>query len=268
MCYSAAQDVEPFFFGRPPIERFGVYHHPAATPTRAVVLCYPLGLEYVRAHRAYRNLALSLCRAGVSVLRFDYIGSGDSSGDPDEGGLDQWRHDVDAAIDEIKRRSGCDRVTLVGLRFGAALAAVSATCRDDVEQVVFWDPVLSGRAYLEGLRDVHSAWVRDRLGVAPEKIAGSGSELIGLPALPARLAEIGNLAVPALSPFRTPSAAIVVSSERQDCEQWQRDLTHQGCSVSYHHVPSAGDWLDPRSLHQLLLPHEILKVIVSVVTRG
>lgn len=261
------QHVEPFYFGRPPTERFGVYHHPSAPPTGAVVLCYPLGLEYVRAHRAYRNLALSLCRAGMATLRFDYIGSGDSSGDVDEGGLTQWRQDVDAAIDEVKRRSGLTRVTLIGLRFGAALAALSATRRDDIQDALFWDPVLDGRAYLAGLRAVHAAWVHDRLGVNAEKVAGAGDDLIGLPTASERLAEIGALSVSALPPLRTRSAVIMVSTPRSDCEEWQRGLVRQGCAASYHHVPSAGDWLDPRSLHQLLLPHEILKEIVAVVTR-
>ena len=257
--------MEPFYFGHSRSELFGVYHHPQARPAGAVVLCYPLGLEYVRAHRAYRNLALSLCRAGLAVLRFDYIGSGDSNGDPDDGGVTQWRHDVNAAIDEIKRRSGVHRVTVIGLRFGAALAALASSCRDDVARAIFWDPVLCGRTYLEGLREVHAAWVRDRLGVDPEKVPGVNVELIGLPAAADRVQEIADVTVTALT-LRTQSAAIVVSAERPDCEQWQRALTERGCSVTYHHVPSAGDWLDARSLHQLLLPHEILKTLVSLVS--
>ena len=43
-------------------------------------------------------------------------------------------------------------VALVGLRFGATLAAVAAAQRRDVQSLVLWAPCASGRAYLRELR--------------------------------------------------------------------------------------------------------------------
>ena len=54
-----------------------------------MVLCYPGGQEYIRSRRAFRQLAIRLSSAGFPVLRFDYHGCGDSSGDDDEGKISQ-----------------------------------------------------------------------------------------------------------------------------------------------------------------------------------
>ena len=60
--------------------------------------------------------------------------------------------DTRAAIDELKRQvPGLDRVTLVGLRFGATLAAAAAAGRDDVERLVLWDPVVDGADYMQSV---------------------------------------------------------------------------------------------------------------------
>jgi len=256
--------VEPFFFGDRAAACFGVYH-PAHKPaaTRAIVLCHPLGHEYVRAHRAYRNLAQSLSKAGLPVLRFDYFGSGDSAGDSTEAGLEQWNRDVDAAVEEAKRRAGVTRVSLVGLRFGAALATLAAARRDDIVSVLLWDPILSGEAYLQELREVQAHWLRDRLGSQTQRILAGSVELIGMPVDARLLNEIRTVDLRRLDWLKLQRLSIVVSTPREDCEQWQRAVSAKGVPATYCHVPSAGDWVNPESIHQLLLPHDILKEIAA-----
>ena len=58
--------------------------HPPRGPAqrRAVLLCETLGSERMNFHLAYRHLALRLSYAGYPTLRFDYAGTGDSSGSP------------------------------------------------------------------------------------------------------------------------------------------------------------------------------------------
>ena len=83
--------MEPFYFGKSPRALFGVYHPPKAGMTRktGVVLCYPMGHEYVYSHRAFLRLAMLLSSAGFHVLRFDFYGCGDSEGDCKEGKIRQ-----------------------------------------------------------------------------------------------------------------------------------------------------------------------------------
>ncbi|MEO7331245.1 MAG: alpha/beta hydrolase, partial [Minicystis sp.] len=76
----------PVVFGPAAGQLFGLYHAPDAASARAtgVVLCNPLGYEAMCVHRMYRQLAEKLAAAGIHALRFDYHGTGDSSGQVDE----------------------------------------------------------------------------------------------------------------------------------------------------------------------------------------
>ncbi len=60
--------------------------------TCGVVIAPAVGAEYFRSHWAVRRLADQLSRAGFPVLRFDYQGIGDSTGDVSQvGSLATWK---------------------------------------------------------------------------------------------------------------------------------------------------------------------------------
>ena len=75
--------MNPFYFGSSAEPLFGAYHPPGNQVGRnlAVLICPPLGREYLRAHWALRRLADQISRDGGHVLRFDYFATGDSAGD-------------------------------------------------------------------------------------------------------------------------------------------------------------------------------------------
>ena len=145
----------PVMFG--PSERalFGFYHAPHGPVVHAtgVVLCNPLGYEMMCAHRAYRHFAERLAASGFHALRFDYQGTGDSSGYPDEPHrVRAWLDSIGLAIGELRDRAGIAKIALFGVRFGATLAAVAAAQRGDVDELVLWAPSPSGRVYVRELR--------------------------------------------------------------------------------------------------------------------
>src|SRR4051812_48353772 len=89
-----------------PSERrcFGWFHAPLEGMTRntGVVLCRPLGYEGTCAYETVTRLAEYLAAVGFAVLRFDYHGTGDSTGsDADEGRVEAWLGSVQAAIEEV-----------------------------------------------------------------------------------------------------------------------------------------------------------------------
>lgn len=146
--------MNALFFGTSDAPLYGVYHPPRARSGKhtGVVLCPPFGQEYMRSHRAFRQLALSLAKAGYHVFRFDYRGTGDSWGEGEAftlaGGID----DTLLAIEELQAMADVDAVVLIGLRLGGAIAAKAVAETDAVTALVLWDPVLEGAPYLAELR--------------------------------------------------------------------------------------------------------------------
>ena len=142
----------PIWFG--PRERplAGFLHVPPGPPTGGVIICGPFGYEATCAHRSLRRLGEQLADVGYLVLRFDYEGTGGSTGtgfEPDL--LERWEHNVLVAVGEMRQR-GIAQPALVGLRLGAALACTVAASDSDLGPLVLWAPVTSGRRYHRELR--------------------------------------------------------------------------------------------------------------------
>jgi alpha-beta hydrolase superfamily lysophospholipase len=135
---------------------FSWYHHCPVAPAlgTVAVLCAPIGPEYTRSHRSVRHLADRLARAGISALRFDYHGSGDSAGsDEDPDRMGHWRASVAQAVEHARAISGCEAVCLVGIRLGATLAALEAQACG-VDRLVLWNPVVKGRGYAREMQAI------------------------------------------------------------------------------------------------------------------
>jgi len=131
---------------------FAFLHRPEGACRGAAVLCAPLAEEKLWSHRVFVSFARELAARGFAVLRFDYRGEGDSDRPFERSDCSTRIADTRAAIDELKRQfPGQDRVTLVGLRFGATIAAAAAAGRDDVDRLVLWDPVVDGADYMQSV---------------------------------------------------------------------------------------------------------------------
>ncbi len=129
---------------------FAFLHRPEGACRGGAVLCAPLAEEKLWSHRVFVGFARELAAQGYAVLRFDYRGEGDSDRPFEQSDCSTRVADTRAVIDELKRQvPGLDRVTLVGLRLGATLAAAAAAGRDDVERLVLWDPVVDGADYMQ-----------------------------------------------------------------------------------------------------------------------
>jgi exosortase A-associated hydrolase 2 len=150
---------EPFFFEGEGVELFGVLHSPECpSHATAFVFCAPFGEEKMWAHRVYVSFARELCRSGHFVLRFDYRGTGDSDGDFEDGNLENYLADVRAALGVLKQRAdGAAGFGLLGLRFGALVAAVAAERLAEVSRLILWAPISRGADYMQELLRVNLA---------------------------------------------------------------------------------------------------------------
>ena len=157
--------IEPFFFGRK--GAFACYH-PSVDPgsTKLLVVCPPFFDEYRRCYRALSELANACAAAGVHVLRVDYFGTGDAQGLLLEATVQDWIEDVDCAVEEGLSLTGADRVILLGVRFGATIAA---QCQhQSIERYIFWDPIETGEQYLGWLNDVDAIQKLSHMQLARE----------------------------------------------------------------------------------------------------
>lgn len=258
--------MQPFYFGTSEQQLFGVYHaaESGSSKRAGVVLCHPVGHEYLRAHRAFRNLAAALASQGFHVLRFDYFATGDSAGDGSQLSVRQCLSDLETAIDELKDIAGVTKVSLVGLRLGATFAALAGSRRSDVDRMALWDPVMDGSAYVAELQGLQRRWLEDRLG-ARAGIEHEHAELIGLPLSDALRRELGQIKLTATSALARTPVSLFASQEEHACRTFHDDLAAARGAVSLAVVPGSNDWNNGELVHQILLPHAMIRTIASAL---
>lgn len=142
----------PFFFPSGGQRLFGIFHEPAGDGRNDLgwVFCHPFAEEKLWAHRVYVNMAREFARQGMSVLRFDYRGYGDSDGLFEQSTLAGQVADIQAAIDVLRDREPQLRhIGLLGLRYGATLALLAGAENQSVDHLILWDPVVSTEQYLQ-----------------------------------------------------------------------------------------------------------------------
>src|SRR2546429_4336658 len=125
---TGAGSAVPFYFDSAAHRLFAWLHQPAvpAAPGLGLVICKPFGYEALCAHRCVRAFAEAAVELGGPTLRFDYRGTGDSADiEPAADQIDVWRQDVAAAVSELRRQTGVQRVCLLGFRLGALLALLA-----------------------------------------------------------------------------------------------------------------------------------------------
>jgi pimeloyl-ACP methyl ester carboxylesterase len=242
---------------------FGCYHAPSAEVTRstAVVLCNPLGAEYIRVHRAYQQLAGRLARAGFPTLRFDFFGCGDSEGEVEEGNFEQWLKDISVAVAEVKARSGVQQVSLTGLRLGGSLATLAAA-QNNISSLALWDPILNGRDYLQELSGDHQKVIW-RFLVQPRnyKLGSRPVELLGFPFSETLVDELEKLDLLALSEKPAQNLLIVENREVARAEPLKERLRKLQIEVLHQHLPTFNIWAEDPD--KGLVPHQTLQTIIS-----
>jgi hypothetical protein len=142
-------DTSPTYFGPAESPLFGVVHHPADGRVRgAVLVCGSLGMDHFDSLRGLRLVGDALAARGMLVLRFDYLGCGDSSfGQVRPNSVAEWQASIGYAIDYLKG-AGIDDLSAVGVRAGCLLLDAALRETHALRRVVYWDPMGAGRRFL------------------------------------------------------------------------------------------------------------------------
>lgn len=145
--------VQPLFIESVAGRLYAVRYQPRSVrKEHAILFAHSLGHEYVRGHRNLQQLAMALCERGFDVIRFDYLGTGDSDGLCEEVNAETMGSDLVNVRRHIMDQANVRSVSLIGLRLGATVAT---HYRDAFQAMVIWDPVPSGKAFLELLDRFH-----------------------------------------------------------------------------------------------------------------
>jgi exosortase A-associated hydrolase 2 len=122
-----------------------------------------------RTRRTVRALLDQAAAAGMAAINLDLRGTGDSSGEFRDASWEGWLDDLALGARWLAEQ-GCTKIALLGVRAGALLAwDLQGSGRVVAERLVFWQPVLSGKAIVTDLL---------RARVAAGATAG-GAETVG-----------------------------------------------------------------------------------------
>ncbi len=249
--------MDAFYFGPSASYLFGTYHPPQNGNRReGIVLCNPFGQEYMRAHRSLRRLAINLASQGYAVLRFDYRGTGDSAGTLEGVTVQDWQDDIRSAVQELMDIAAVPKVSLLGLRVGALLAAQVAVKNPQISRLLMWDPIASGQAYIDEINGEIAVYPSRAKFVAPD-----GTLHFNGFSMPTGFkSSLAQLDICTLEGLASVAVAQIVSHENSSFAQLQQHLSSLP-RFTYQLAPAPHDWNYVDHVGGILWPQPIVAAI-------
>jgi pimeloyl-ACP methyl ester carboxylesterase len=265
--------TEYCFFGPNQARLFGALHRARSNGRKSgVILCYPMGQEYMRIHRTYVELARSLADSGRDTLRFDYYGCGDSGGETTDGTLKRWADDICQAIQMLRAQTGVRKVYLVGARIGANLALSAGAEAEDLAGIVLWEPVVNGVDHIATLLRAHHDLLASNAelnGYEQRQLPNCFAELVGFPITKELYDGLTAIDLLSTTPSRTmPDMFVLANSEKAQLEAYVAFLRKVEARLDYV-IADESDriWLKEDRRHKGVIPARAVQAIASWLSR-
>jgi len=175
--FSEDKSLFGFYYSSKIKELSGVKRIKQQKSKGAVLLCSPILMENINANWAFRRLATQLSLAGYDVLRFDYFGTGDSLGYDSDACVERWENDILEASKYLQSISKQETISIVGLRFGASLAAQANV--KFIDKLVLWEPIIDGNEYVDELFNKYLKTLGELNYIRKTEAKARKGELIG-----------------------------------------------------------------------------------------
>lgn len=176
-------DVDPFFITTRNGKLFASRFFARGTrPVNYLLIVPPFAEEMNKCRRMTTLLAHRLAATDLGILLVDLSGTGESWGDFQDARYELWLDDLAAAQDWIVTQNA--RLThVLGIRFGALPALQFARDCETCEQILLWQPAVSGKVVMSQflrLRIAANMMTKDARGdsVASLTAAFSGGESV------------------------------------------------------------------------------------------
>jgi pimeloyl-ACP methyl ester carboxylesterase len=235
---------------------------PTTPKSKLGVLVFPpLAHDYVQSYPTLNDLSTKLAVNGIPTLRFDYLGTGDSSGDMNDGDfLSNLDATVNAVIDYFLDATSCDRLCLIGLKPGSMFAALSAN-HPNVDSIVLWAPYTRGKEYVRELKVLQATQTMGRTeNSSTEEVRCHGFVYPGEFIHSMKEIDLRKLEVPS-----SLNALIVARDDYPENTSIVSKWNSQGADVEYTRLPGIAGLELP--VYDAILPTEAIKYIANWVTK-
>lgn len=263
---SPGETIVPVYFGQDS-SLYGCYHLPPDyRHSPGLLICQPTGHEYERCHRAMRQLAVQSAKKGLPAMRFDYFATGDSAGSCDQLSLARMQLDLQQALQHFCTKTGVNRLTLVGVRLGATLAAQLASNCDEIESLVLYAPVFDGEALLDEWQRDQQAF-HDKHSYPLQQV--EANEVLGFTVPEKFQSELRRRFDPA-APGRALKRALILTDETDSdsdlMKRWIEMFNQQSVEVALEIVENIAIWR--REPMEAIVPAKTIRRIVKWVGEG
>lgn len=154
--------IEPFVLEKSP-RIFGIIERPNSDGIfQVVVMLHGFSGDHITSGFKFPKLSRKLAEKGITAVRFDFRGSGDSEGDFLDTTLLSEVQDAWEVLDFLRKKPWCGDISLVGYSLGGAVAALLAVRRGDIRKVCLWCPALLNKKLFSSLQtEYESDFQRD-----------------------------------------------------------------------------------------------------------
>ena len=266
--------ITPCYFGRNNA-LYGIFQQPETVNTTGtistlgVLFCYPIGQEYMKSHWAFRLLANALVAEGIPVFKFDYYGTGDSLGDTDDWCIDRWSSDIVEAANHFKTTANITKLAVISLRFGCVLAANAIDKGLHVDELILWNPVVTGSQYLNTIKQSNRHSINNEQCYFPfptdEDLGVQENEIMGYCYNEKVLKQIQSAQLMNNRIENCDNVFITASTHDEQFTHLLASLKPKFNNACYHLIEEAVDWDDYQKFQDAVLPSEMIHRITELI---